>query len=319
MVRERYGAPLEPRELPDPGVGPAGVLVEVRAAGVDQGVWHLVEGLPYAVRLAGFGVRRPKHPVPGLDVAGVVAAVGQQVRGLAVGDEVFGAADGSFAQLATSDERRLARKPARISFAQAAIVASSGVAALQGLRDAGRLQPGERVLILGAGGGVGTFAVQIAVALGAEVTGVCSTAKTDLVRSLGAASVVDYTRGEPAGQWDLVLDTGGARTLTALRRLLSPTGTLVIVGAEAGGRWLQGSDRQLRAGLLGRFGRRRMAGLLSRVAPEPLETLRAMLDDGRVTPVVDRTFPLEQAAEAIAYMRAGQTKGKVALTLSSAF
>ncbi|MGI5242438.1 NAD(P)-dependent alcohol dehydrogenase [Dactylosporangium sp. CA-139066] len=315
MVREEYGAPLEPRDLPEPRLGADGVLVEVRAAGVDQGVWHVVEGLPYAVRLAGFGVRRPKRPVPGLDVAGVVAAVGPAVTGLRVGDEVFGAADGAFAQFAASDPGRLARKPQRTTFAQAATVASSGVAALQGLRDAGRLRAGQRVLVLGAAGGVGTFAVQIAKALGAEVTGVCSTAKTDVVRSLGAADVIDYTKGEPAGQWHLVLDTGGARPLRALRRLLTPSGTLVIVGAERGGRWLQGTDRQLRAGLFGGLGRPRMAALMSRVAPEPLQTLREMLDDGRVTPVIDRTFGLEEAGAAIAYMRSAARTGKVALTL----
>ncbi|MFG2041105.1 NAD(P)-dependent alcohol dehydrogenase [Dactylosporangium sp. NPDC048998] len=315
MVREEYAAPLEPRDVPEPAIGAGGVLVRVRAAGVDQGVWHVVTGLPYAVRLAGFGLRRPKLPVPGLDVAGVVAAVGPGVTGLRLGDEVFGACDGAFAQFAASDERRLARKPARVSFEQAATVASSGVAALQGLRDAGRLRAGQRVLVLGAGGAVGTFAVQIAVALGAEVTGVCSAAKAGLVRSLGAAHVVDYARQEPQGRWDLVLDTGGARPLRALRRLLTPAGTLVIVGAEGGGRWLQGSDRQLRAGLLGAFTRQRLTGLMAKVGPEPLETLRAMMDDGRVSPAIDRTFPLDQANEAIACLRSGRVRGKLALTI----
>jgi NADPH:quinone reductase-like Zn-dependent oxidoreductase len=315
MSRQVYGAPLELGETPAPAIGPGGVLVEVRAAGVDQGVWHLSTGLPYAVRLAGFGLRRPKQAVPGLDVAGVVAAVGPGVTRLRPGDEVFGACDAAFAELAASDEHRLALKPERVSFEQAATVASSGVAALQGLRDAGRLRAGQRLLVLGAGGGVGTFAVQIGRALGAEVTGVCSAAKADLVRTLGADHVVDYAAGEPQGRWDLILDTGGARSLATLRRLLTPAGSLVIVGAEAGGKWLQGADRQLRAGLISPFVRQRLIALMSKAAPEPLQTLRQWMQDGAVVPVVDRTFPLAQAAEAIAYLRAGHPKGKIALTI----
>nr|BFE57108.1 NAD(P)-dependent alcohol dehydrogenase [Dactylosporangium thailandense] len=315
IVRQRYGDPLEIRETPSPAPGPREVLVEVRAAGVDQGVWHVATGLPYAVRAAGFGLRRPRRPILGLDLAGVVAAVGPEVTGLRVGDEVFGTGDGTYAELAVSTEQRLARKPEPVSFAQAATVAGSGVAALQGLRDAGRLRPGQRVLILGAGGGVGSFAVQIARILGAEVTGVCSAAKADLVRSLGAAHVIDYATGEPTGRWDLVLDTGGGRTLRALRHLLTPAGTLVIVGGEVGGKWLQGTDRQLRAGLLNGFTRQRLTGLLSKATAPRLETLAAWMASGALTPVVDRTFPFAEAASALDYLRAGHPRGKVALTL----
>jgi NADPH:quinone reductase-like Zn-dependent oxidoreductase len=315
VIRQRYGDPLELRDAPTPPVGPRGVLVEVRAAGVDQGVWHLATGLPYAVRAAGFGLRRPKQPVLGLDLAGVVRAVGPEVTRFRPGDEVFGTGDGTYAELALSSPDRLARKPETISFAQAATVAGSGVAALQGLRDAGRLRAGQRVLILGAGGGVGSFAVQIARILDAEVTGVCSAAKAGLVRSLGAAHVVDYAAGEPSGRWDLILDTGGARPLRTLRRLLTPTGSLVIVGAEGGGRWLQGADRQLRAGLLNGFTRQHLTGLMSRAAAEPLETLASWMENGSLVPAVERTFPLAEAAEAIAYLRAGRPLGKVALTI----
>ncbi|MFI5910121.1 NAD(P)-dependent alcohol dehydrogenase [Dactylosporangium sp. NPDC051541] len=316
IVRARYGAPLEVQDVAVPEIGAREVLVEVRAAGVDQGVWHLATGRPYAIRAAGFGLLRPKLAGLGMDVAGVVAAVGAEVTRLRPGDAVFGVGDATFAEFAKSDEDRLARKPDNVSFVQAGAAACSGLAALQGLRDKGRLRAGQRALVLGAGGAVGSFAVQMAKHLGAEVTGVCSAAKMDLVRSLGAAHVVDYAAAEPQGTWDVILDTGGGRSLPALRRLLTPTGTLVIVGSEqGGGQWLQGSDRQLRAGLLNPFTRQRLTGLMSKPAPEPLDTLRQWMADAAVIPAIDRTFPLADAAKAIEHLRAGHPGGKIALTV----
>lgn len=319
MASRVYGDPSRLRlvDLERPAPGPGDVLVRVHAAGVDQGVWHLVTGLPYPIRPVS-GLRRPRNPVPGLDVAGVVEAVGADVTALRPGDEVFGTAAGSFAEYVVTPAAKLARKPARLSFAAAAAVPTSAFAALQGLRDKARVKDGDRVLVIGAGGGVGSFGVQLARAFGAEVTGVCSTAKVDLVRSLGATHVVDHTRDDFAAagrRYDVVLDCGGHASLARLRRVLDPRGALVLIGSETGGRWLGGTDRQLRAMLLSPFVRQRLGTLISTDRPDDLELLRAMIDDGRVTPALDRTFPLEQAAEAIRYLREGHARGKVALTL----
>ena len=237
------------------------VLVRVHAAGLDRGTWHLMAGQPYLIRLMGYGLRAPKNRVPGLDVAGTVVAIGADVTRFAVGDEVFGVSRGSFAEYACAREDKLARKPANLTFDQAAVVAISGLTALQGLCDVGRLEAGQRVLIIGASGGVGTFAVQIAKAFGAEVTGVCSTAKLDLVRSLGADHVIDYTQddfSDAPERYDLILDIGGNSSLSRLRRALTPSGTLVIVGGENGGRWTGGFGRQLRAVALSPFVRQRL-------------------------------------------------------------
>jgi NADPH:quinone reductase-like Zn-dependent oxidoreductase len=301
-----------------PAAGDDDVLVRVRAAGVDQGVWHLVAGLPRLIRLAGFGLRRPKNRVPGMDVAGVVEAVGANVTRFRPGDEVFGTCDGSFAEFAVTTADLLAHKPANVTFEAAAAVPTSAYAALQGLSRTGRLQGGQTVAVIGAGGGVGSYAVQLAKAYGATVTGVCSTAKVDLVRSLGADDVVDYTREELTGggrSYDLILDTGGNRPLSELRRALAPRGTLVLVGAEHGPGWGQGMDRQLRAALLTPFVRQRLRSLLSLPRAADLETLRALVAAGTVTPAVDRTFPLKDAGAAIAYLRAGRACGKVVLTV----
>jgi NADPH:quinone reductase-like Zn-dependent oxidoreductase len=273
-------------------------------------------GLPYVVRLAGYGLRAPKNPIRGLDVAGRVAAVGPGATGFRPGDEVFGTCDGSFAEFARARPDSLTPKPPRLSFEEAAAVPVSGCAALQAVRDQANVHPGQRVLIIGAGGGVGTFAVQLAKAAGAEVTGVCSTGKTDLVRSLGADRVIDYTREDFADDgttYDVVLDIAGNRPLSQLRRALAPTGTLVIVGGEEGGRWLGGVDRQLRALTLSPFVRQKLTTWISSARTSDLEELRALLDDGTITPVVDRTFPLSDAAEAIAYLRAGRAPGQVVL------
>lgn len=319
MVRDTYCAPdrLRLDDVGKPVAGEGEVLVRVVAAGLDQGVWHLVTGLPYLARLAS-GLRAPKVRVLGMDVAGRVEAVGANVTRFQPGDEVFGSCDGSFAEYACAREDRLVRKPADITFEQAAVVAASGFAALQGLRDQGRVRPGQRVLVIGAGGGVGTFAVQLAKAFGAHVTGVCGGAKADLVRSIGADDVIDYTREDFADRgrrYDLILDTAGRRSLSRLRRALTPSGTLVIVGGEGGGRWLQGTDRQLRALVLAPFSRQRLRALLSVPREQDLRDLAELIESGQVTPVIDRTYPLGEVPEAIRYLRGGHAGGKIAITV----
>lgn len=316
MVRDTYCSPdaLRLSDIDKPVAGDDDVLVRVHAAGVDQGVWHLVTGLPYVVRIAGL----PKSRVPGLDVAGRVEAVGRNVTRFRPGDEVFGTCGGSFAEYACAREDRLAGKPANVTFEQAAAVPTSAVAALQGLRDRGQVRAGQRVLVIGAGGGVGTFAVQLAKALGADVTGVCGTTKTELVRSIGADDVIDYTRedfADGARRYDLILDTAGRRSLSRLRRALTPRGTLVIVGGEGGGRWLQGTDRQLRALLLAPFVRQRLRALMSAEREEDLRHCGELIEAGKVTPIVDRTYPLSEVPEAIRYLREGHARGKVVITV----
>src|SRR3712207_5275292 len=258
IVRDTYGSSdlLELRDIDKPSIGDEEVLVHVHAAGVGRDVWHVMTGLPYPIRLAGYGLRAPKNPVIGSDVAGVVEAVGKNVTRFQSGDEVFGIGKGSFAEYARALEDKLAPRPANLSFEQAAVVAISGLTALQGLRDHGKVRPGQEVLVIGASGGVGTYAVQLAKAFGAHVTGVCSTPKVDLVRSIGADHVIDYTREDFAeGEqcYDLILDIGGNSTLSRLRRALAFRGTLVITGGGGGGRGLGGTDRQPRALLLSRF------------------------------------------------------------------
>jgi NADPH:quinone reductase-like Zn-dependent oxidoreductase len=320
IVQHRYGTEPEDvlrlEQTGTPGIAASEVLVQVRAAGVDRGTWHLMAGQPYLARLLGFGFRRPKNPIPGMDVAGTVVAAGADVTRFRAGDEVFGTAQGSFASCAAAREDRLARKPARLSFEQAAAVAVSGLAALQGLRDAGRIRAGQKVLVIGASGGVGSYAVQLAKAFGAEVTGVASTAKTDLVRSLGADHVIDYTREDFADgrqHYDLILDIGGNSRLSRLRRALTPRGTLVIAGGE-GGRWT-GVGRQLRALMLSPLVRQRLTTYISKQDPADLETLRQLIDTGKVTPAIGRTYPLRDAAAAIRYLAEGQARGKTAITI----
>ena len=320
IVQDTYGPSdvLELREIDKPLAADDEVLVRVHAAGVDQGVWHLMAGMPYLVRIAGVGLRAPKNPVRGYDLAGRVEAVGENVTRFRPGDDVFGTCRGSFAEYACARTDRIARKPASLSFEQAAAVPISGYAALQAVRDRGKVQPGQRVLIIGAGGGVGTFAVQLAKVYGAEVTGVCSTAKTDLVRSIGADHVIDYTQEDFADgrtRYDVILDIAGNRALSHLRRALAPTGTLVIVGGEGGGKWLGGIDRQLRAQLLSLFVRQKLGTWISTEREEDLETLRELLEAGKLTPVLDRTFPLSEVPEAIRYLRECRPRGKVVVTV----
>ena len=323
IVQDEYGSAdvLQFRDVERPRVGERDVLVEVHAAGLDPGVWHLMTGRPYLVRLMGFGLRRPKDRVAGQDVAGRVAAVGAGVTRLRPGDEVFGACSGAFAEYARGQEDTLAPKPANLTFEQAAIVPTSAATALQALRDMARVETGQTVAVIGAGGGVGTFAVQIARALGAEVTGVCSAAKTDLVRALGARRVIDYAREDFAAgrqRYDVILDTAGNRSLSHLRRALAPAGTLVIIGGERGGPWLGGVDRQLRAALLSPFVRQTLGSLFSTVAAADLERLRELLEAGQVVPVIGRTCPLSGVPDAMRELEAGHVRGKIAVAVRSA-
>ena len=319
ISQDVYGSAdvLTLRNVDTPVPGADEVLIRVRAAGVEQGVWHLMTGMPYLTR-AFFGFKAPKNPVRGREVAGRVEAVGQNVVGFRPGDEVYGTAEGTFAEFVCAKEGKLALKPVKASFEQAAAVPISATTALQGLRDAGQLQPGQDVLIIGAGGGVGSFAVQIAKALGAQVTGVCSTAKLDLVRSIGADHVIDYKHddfADGARQFDLILDTAGNRPLSVLRRALKPAGTLVIVGGEGGGRWTGGLERSLRASLLSPFLGQKLKGLMAAERQEDLRYLAELIDAGAVSPVIDRTYPLGDTPEAIRYMHDGHARGKVVITM----
>jgi NADPH:quinone reductase-like Zn-dependent oxidoreductase len=323
IVQDTYGPPevLELRDIDRPVPGDGEVLVRVHAAGLDRGVWHVMTGLPYLIRVVvpTLGPRKPKVPVRGMDLAGRVEAVGKGVTRFQPGDEVFGWTDaGAYAQYTTAPEDHLAPKPANLGFEQAAAVPISGFAALQGLRDVGRIQAGQRVLVIGAAGGVGSFAVQLAKAFGAHVTGVASTTQLEVVRSLGADEVVDYTREDVTDgtrHWDLILDTAGHRSLSRLRRALTPQGTLVIVGSEVRGRFMGGFDRNLRAVALSRFVGQRLRMLASKPRQEDLQTLRELLEAGKLTPVVDRTFPLPEAPEAIRHLLRGHVRGKVVITV----
>ncbi len=319
IVQDRYGEAdvLRLEEIERPGIGADEVLVRVRAAGVDQGVWHLMSGLPYLVRIAGYGLRAPNKRVRGLDLAGVVEAVGEEVTTLRPGDEVFGIGEGSFAEYAPAREDKLTRKPENLSFEQAAAVPVSALTALQAVRDHGRVRPGDEVLVLGASGGVGSFAVQIAKLDGARVTGVASTAKVEMVRGIGADDVIDYTKEDLASRgrrFDVILDTGGNRPLAELRRALTPKGTLVILGGETEGRWLGGTDRQLRAMALSPFVGQKLTTFVSSENNRDLAVLSGLIEAGRLAPALDRTYPLESAPEAIRALREGEVRGKLVVT-----
>jgi NADPH:quinone reductase-like Zn-dependent oxidoreductase len=322
IVQDRYGSVdvLELRDVEEPQPGDDEVLIRVHAAGVDPGVWHLMTGLPYLVRVMGFGFRRPKIRVRGTDVAGTVEVAGKNATQLKEGDSVYGTCDGSFAQYACAKAERFASKPANLNFEQAAAVPVSGMTALHGLRDAGKIQPEQKVLIIGAAGGVGTYAVQLAKAFGGVVTGVCSTSKAELVRAIGADEVIDYTREdftEGTRQFDLILDTAGRRPLSHLRRALTPQGALVIVGGEGGDRWLGGFQRQIFAPLRSLFTEQKLLGLISKERRQDLLTLKDLIEAGKLTPVIDRTYPLSEASHAIGYLAQGHARGKIVLTVSN--
>jgi NADPH:quinone reductase-like Zn-dependent oxidoreductase len=318
IVRDRYGSAdvLRLSEVEVPDVGDEDVLVRVRAAGLDRGVWHIMAGMPYLIRIAGYGLRRPKVAGLGSELAGVVEAVGAKVTSLAPGEAVFGTCSASFAEYASTEPDKLARMPASLSFEQAAAVPVSAITALQALRDHGRVRAGQRVLVIGASGGVGTFAVQIAKALGADVTGVASTQKLDLVRSLGADRVIDYTQTDVTDdgrRYDVVLDIGGNRPLSRLRRLLTGAGTLVIVGGEGGDRWTGGIHRQLGAMVLSLFVRQRLGTFIAKPNSRDLDALRELIEAGSVTPAVDRVIALDQVPDAIRDLAGGRVHGKVVI------
>lgn len=322
IVQDTYGSAdvLELRQIDTPAVGDDDVLVRVHAAGCGPDVWHLMTGLPYLARPA-IGFRRPKVAVRGWDVAGTVEMVGSNVTGFRPGDEVIGTAEGSFAELVITRPDKLVPKPANLTFEQAAAVPISGTTALRAVRDVGKVQPGETVLVIGAGGGVGSLAVQIAKAFGAVVTGVGSTSKVDLIRSLGADDVIDYTSedfADGARHWDLIVDTAGRSPLSRLRRALARKGTLVIVGGDGGGRWTGGFFRGVfRAPLVSLFVGQTLRGLSSKVKQEDLLALKELIEAGKVTPVIDRTYPLSEAPEAIRYLEAGHARGKIVITVVS--
>jgi NADPH:quinone reductase-like Zn-dependent oxidoreductase len=322
IVQDRYGGPevLEFADIDRPVPTDDQVLVQVRAAGLHRGDWHIMTGLPYMIRLAvpALGLRKPKVPVLGMDVAGRVEAVGAQVTRFQPGDEVFGWCDGAFAEYACGPEDQFAAKPTNLSFEEAAVVPISGFAALQAVRDVGEVQPGQRVLVIGAAGAVGWFAVQLAKAFGAQVTGVASTSQLELVRSVGADEVIDYTRTDVTDgtrQWDVIIDTGGRRALSQLRRALTPTGTLVIVGGEGGGRWMGGFLRNLRAPLVSRFVGQRLRMLVSKEGQEDLQVLRELIEAGKLRPRIGRTYPLGEAPEAMRALEAGDTRGKIVIAV----
>ena len=319
IVQDRYGSAdvLRLSRISRPQVADDQVLVQVHAAGLDRGTWHLMAGTPYLLRL-GFGFRGPKNPVPGRDVAGTVVAVGSAVTRFSAGDEVFGTGQGSFAEYTVAREDKLARKPANLSFEQAAAVPVSAQTALQGLSDVGRVEAGQKVLVIGASGGVGSYAVQVAKAFGAEVTGVCSTSKLDLVRSLGADRVIDYTSDDFADgsyRYDLILDIAGRPALSRLRRALAPTGTIVLTGGEDGGNLTGGMSRQLRALAQSMFVRQRLTMFVGKERASDLERLTELIEAGKVTPSIDRAYPLDQAPEAMRQLVAGKVRGKVVITV----
>ena len=319
MVQDSYGSAdvLQLAQIDRPRIADHEVLLRVHAAGVDRGTWHLMTGRPYLMRIIGFGFRGPKNRVPGVDVAGTVVAVGSAVTSFALGDEVFGMSRGSFAEYAAAHEDKLAHKPAGCSFEQAATVGISGGTALQALT-AGHVQAGQRVLIIGASGGVGSYAVQLAKAAEAEVTGVCSAGKLDLVRALGADRVVDYTREDFAAgvqRYDVIIDIAGNSPLSRLRRALTATGTAVIVGGESKGNLTGGIDRQLRAMILTPFVGQRLTGLAAKERAADLNVLADHIAAGTVTPRIDRTYPLDQVPAAIRHLAAGNVKGKIAISI----
>jgi NADPH:quinone reductase-like Zn-dependent oxidoreductase len=320
IVQQTYGSAdvLHLAQVPRPEVTDDTVLLRVHAAGLDRGTWHMMAGRPYLLRILGFGFRRPKSQVAGIDVAGTVAGVGAAVTRFSVGDEVFGIAQGSFAEYTLALEGKLARKPVNLSFREAAVVPVSALTALQALTDVGRVKEGQQVLIIGASGGVGSYAVQLAKAFGAEVTGVASTAKLDLIRALGADHVIDYTRDDFADRqrrYDLILDIGGNPPLSRLRRALTPTGTVVIVGGEEGGAWTGGFGRQLRAAALSLFVRQRLPLFAAKERGSDLERLTELIEAGDVTPSIGDTYALDEVPEAMRHLVAGKARGKVAITI----
>ncbi len=320
IIHETYGSPdvLELGDVETPVASNGQVLVRVRAASANPLDWHFLRGEPYVMR-AQFGLRLPKRTNVGNDVAGVVEAVGKDVSRFKPGDEVFGDVNGSFAEYVAAPEELLESKPANLTFEQAAAVPVAALTALQGLRDKGGIRAGWRVLIIGASGGVGTFAVQIAKTFDAHVTGVCSTRNVDMVRSLGADDVVDYTkedftkRGEP---YDVIFQLAGTASPLACRRALTPKGTLLLSSGESSGRWIGPITRILAALVESPFVGQRLVPFIAKRSADDLRVVKGLIESGKVTPVIDRTYPLRDAAEAIRYVEAGHTQGKVVVTVA---
>jgi NADPH:quinone reductase-like Zn-dependent oxidoreductase len=323
IVQDAYGsepeAVLRVAQMPTPAPRPGEMLVEVSAASVDRGTWHLMTGRPQLMRLMGFGVRRPKAVNPGRAFAGTVVAVAENVSDFRLGDSVYGTCDGSFAEYVTAKIDKVGHKPHTLTFEEAAAVPVSAVAAIQAVRDQARLHAGQRALVVGASGGVGSFLVQLVKAFGGHVTGVASTSKLDFVRSLGADEVIDYTREDFADgrrTYDVVFDTGGNRPLAQVRRALAPEGTLVVIGGETEGEWLGGFARNLRAIVLAPFVRRQhLRSLASRENSGDLEALRILFDEGRLSAAVERTYPLSEIPAAIRYLTDGHASGKLVITM----
>jgi NADPH:quinone reductase-like Zn-dependent oxidoreductase len=319
IVQDRYGSAevLELRDIDPPTASDRQVVVRVHAAGLARGVVHVMTGAPYLMRLAGFGVAKPKNPVLGTDVAGTVTETGAGVTRFKVGDEVFGIAKGSYAEYAAASEDKLALKPTSLTFEQAAAMGVSGLTALKAL-DAAGVAAGSRMLVAGASGSVGTYLVQIAVAMGATVTGVASGAKADLVTSLGAERVIDYTKEDFADgkhKYDVVFAVGGMTSVAHLRRALTPKGTLVIVGGESGSTWSPGMGRQLTAALLSPFVGQRLISVLNKEHYSGLERLAELADAGQVTPSIETSYRLAQVPDAIRRLEAGDIRGQVVITV----
>ena len=323
ITQDAYGSTdvLELRSIGRPEIAADEVLIEVHAAGVDRGVWHLMTGEPYLVRIAGFGVLKPKNRVLGLDVAGRVVAIGDDVTRFQPGDEVFGIGKGSYAEYATADQNKLAKKPTNASFEQAAVAAVSGITALEALTDVGHVEAGHKVLVVGASGGVGTYAVQLAKVLGADVTGVCGPGMTDTVLSIGADRVLDYTREDfvdGRSRYDLILDIGGRNHISRLRSVLAPTGTLVIVGGEGGNKLTGGVGRQVRAMMLSPFIGQRLTTFISSEHYTNIERLAAYIERGEVVPTIGRRYRLDEVPAAMRHLEAAESSGKSVILIRDA-
>jgi NADPH:quinone reductase-like Zn-dependent oxidoreductase len=319
IVYHDYGSPdvLQLEEIEKPVAADNEVLIKVRAASINPLDWHFMRGTPYIVRIVMTGLSKPKNPRLGVDVAGQVEAVGRNVTHFKPGDEVFGTCRGAFAEYVCTSASNLTIKPTNISFEQAAAIPIAAFTALQGLRDKGKIQSGHKVLVNGASGGIGTFAVQIAKSYGAEVTGVCSTRNADMVRSIGADRVIDYTQEDftkSEQRYDLIFDAVGNHSLSARRRVLSPKGICVMAGGPSG-RWQMGLARSIKALIWSQFSSRKLIGLLAKSTKEDLTTLQNLMETGKVTPVIDRHYKLSELPKAIRYLEEGHARGKVVITL----
>jgi len=323
IVQDKYGSSsvLQLGSIAKPEIGVDDVLIRVHAAGLHIGDVHVMRGQPYLMRILGFGLRAPKARTRGMDVAGTVEAVGSNVTQFQPGDDVYGTCNGAFAEYASARADTLAPKPSNLTFEQAAAVPHGAITALQGLRDTGEIKPDQKVLIIGASGDVGMFAVQIAKSFGAEVTGVCSTTNVDMVRAIGADYVIDYKKEDflqthSGKQYDLILDTGGNRSLSEFRRALTPTGTLVLVGGEVGDRWIGvGTWRSLRALVLSRFVSQKLRPVLATPNTKDLFVLKQFIEAASITPIIGQTYTLSEASEAIRQLEGGHARGKVVITV----